>query len=123
MVHGAKDSFRYGFAILSESAVQRRDYEIERGAYLGRVVETPVLENIDLDPLEDGDVAQFGVGAVDLIVLILDVVTEQSTSVCGRLAVIRDSYVFVPRVSRSNRPVANSAGSVRVVTVTVDEPA
>ena len=103
--------------------MQRRDYEIERGAYLGRVVETPVLENIDLDPLENGDAIQFCVGAVDLLMLILDVVTEQSTGVCGSLTVIRDSHVLVPRVARSNRPIANGAGSVRVVTVAVDEAA
>jgi len=70
--------------------------EIEAAQHVVRVVERAVREDIRLDALEDVEAtAERRVEAVDLSVLLLDLLDRETAGVMRRLRVIGDTDVLV----------------------------
>ena len=72
------------------------DDEIKAAQHVVRIVERTVWKDVGLDPLEDAEaVAECRVEAVDLSLLLLDLLDGEAAGVMRRLRVVGDANVLV----------------------------
>src|SRR5438045_1456008 len=92
----AHEAFGLRLPVEAELPVDAADDEIEAAQHVVRIVERAVRKDIGLDAFEDAEAAaERRVEAVDLSVLLLDVVDGQAAGVMRRLRVIGNANVLV----------------------------
>ena len=105
-----------------EAAVHRGDHEVEGGQHLVGIVHRAVSQDVSLDAFEDPHVRKLLLHRGDLGVLRPDAVFFQAVRVEGRLAVVGDADVAIPKRSRRPHHLLQRRRAVAVDGVRVEDP-
>src|SRR4029453_13446611 len=101
-----------------------RPDEIELAQDLVRIVERPVDENIGLDALEDAKATvEPCVEAIDLGVLLPDLLDAEAAGITGGLRVVGDAEIFIAALACRFRLLLERIASIRLVRVGVENSA
>ena len=110
----AHEAFGLRLPVEAELPVDAADDEIEAAQHVVRIVERAVRKDIGLDALEDAEAAaERRVEAVDLSLLLLDLLDREAAGVMRRLRVIGDANVLVAVGEAGLRHCFQRIGAVR----------
>src|SRR3954463_1399488 len=94
IVQCRQHAFRHRLAVHAESRMDRPDDEIELVENSGVVVEATIGHDVGFDSLEDAESIETDIELVDLVELLLELVSLETTSVERRLRVVGDTDVI-----------------------------